>query len=67
MNEDGGTIFTFGALVGIALSLFLLKTFNCPNHHITSFEEKPYCEIKTVSGKNFKRCLKAVEVSPSGE
>lgn len=33
---------------------------------IRNFEENPYCETSKVNNKEFKRCLKAIEVDEKG-
>lgn len=53
------TIIIFGMLMTIA---FFAGQEVVPD--IRLHESKPYCETKTVAGRNFKRCLRAVEVLP---
>ena len=60
--------FVPGVFIGIAIGAFFFVVFYCDSvHHITSFQERPYCVTKTISGKKFKRCLMAVEVPAKEE
>jgi hypothetical protein len=34
---------------------------------IRDYIDTPYCETKTVNGKEFMRCLKAIEVNEDGK
>ena len=69
MTEDGEGIL-FGVVMGVvatSLIWFVITLKLIRDCDITRFEDKPYCEVQTIAGKRFKRCLKAVEVPNDGE
>lgn len=57
MNDSDGII---GLIIGIIFGALLI-IFNLPPN-IKNYEKEPYCETQKVAGKEFTRCLKAVEV-----